>query len=160
MHSSTAAPIGRGASTILGGPRRRRPMRLAALALALALVGLALPQLAVARIVFNTIDPVGGVSATGRQLVLTGPISCTLGERAHLRVTVTQRTTGAVAVGRATLRCMGEAQSQQWRVEVRARGRHAFVPGPATAVALARSTRNGATTDVHQWLVNVTLVAP
>ena len=35
----------------------------------------------------------------GRQVTVTGPIAVTTGERTELRVTVTQRSTGAVAEG-------------------------------------------------------------
>jgi hypothetical protein len=47
----------------------------------------------------NTIDPVAIVADNGRHLIVTGPIECTHGERVELRVTVTQRETGAVAEG-------------------------------------------------------------
>jgi len=38
-------------------------------------------------------------------------------------------------------------------------GKASFDEGPATAVAIARSADRGESTDAHQWLVNVTLVA-
>jgi hypothetical protein len=34
-----------------------------------------------------------------------------------------------------------------------------FEEGPTTAVAVGRTTSRGETTDAHQWLVNITLVA-
>jgi hypothetical protein len=36
-------------------------------------------------------------------------------------------------------------------------GHETFTAGPATAVAFARTTSQGDTTDAHQWLVDVTL---
>ena len=49
----------------------------------------------------NTIDPVAVVAGAGRHLIVTGPIRCDQTERTYLRVTVTQRETGAVAEGNA-----------------------------------------------------------
>jgi hypothetical protein len=48
----------------------------------------------------NTIDPVAVGADHGQHILVTGPIACTAGERAQLRVTVTQRATGAIAEGR------------------------------------------------------------
>ena len=93
---------------------------------------------------------------TGRQIIVTGPIACTAGERAYLRVTVSQRATGAVAEGRSLVTCTGN--TQQWEVHASTQGNETFEEGPATAVAIARTTDRGETTDAHQWLVNITLV--
>ncbi len=87
---------------------------------------------------------------------MTGPIECTERERAHLRVTVTQRETGAMAEGRTRITCTGD--TQQWGVHASTHGKEAFQEGPATAVALARTSNRGETTDAHQWLVDITLV--
>jgi hypothetical protein len=126
-------------------------------AMILTLAGVFAVPLASAKIIRNTIDPVATVSANGRRIVLTGPIECAAGERAHLRVTVTQRETGAVAEGQARITCTGV--SQQWTVRAPTRGAASFDEGPATAVALARTTDRGDITDAHQWLVAVALVA-
>lgn len=122
--------------------------------LLLAVVFIAPPVLA--RIVLNTIDPVAIVAADGRHLVLTGPITCTANERAYLRVTVAQRETGAVAEGRTLITCSGG--TQQWEVHAATQGEKAFQAGPATAVALGRTTTRGDVTDANQWLVEITLV--
>jgi hypothetical protein len=108
-----------------------------------------------AGIALNTIDPVAVVTDDGRQLRITGPIACTTTERVTLQVTVTQRTTGAVAQGRAHFLCTG--QLQHWDVWVTHDGPESFEEGAATAVALARTRVQGKPTDVHQWLVDVTL---
>jgi len=118
-----------------------------------ALVSMA--PVAFARITANTIDAVAGLTDHGRQLVVTGPIACAEGERAYLRVTVTQRATGAVAEGRTVVACTGGIQ--QWEVRAAARGRETFEEGPATAVALGRTAERGKTTDAHQWLVDIAL---
>ena len=109
-----------------------------------------------ARYAANTIDPVAIVSDDGRQIIATGPFECTQGERYHLRLTVTQRSTGAVAEGRTLDTCTGGAQ--QWEVEASIRGKETFEEGAATAVAVGRTTDRGETTDAHQWLINITLV--
>jgi hypothetical protein len=92
----------------------------------------------------------------GHQLLLTGPVSCTESERTDLRVIVTQRSTGAVAEGRAFITCTGNVQ--HWEVMASTQGHATFQEGSATAVALARSLSSGEATDAHQWLVNITLV--
>lgn len=98
------------------------------------------------------------MSENGRKIVLTGPIQTDVVEKIFLRVTVTQRSTGAVADGIAILR--GTSELQQWEVKVKARGKASFEPGPATAVAIAITSDKGQTSDAHQWLVNITLVNP
>jgi hypothetical protein len=87
---------------------------------------------------------------------VTGPVACTEGEIGHQRVSVTQRSTGAVAEGRTRIVCTGELQ--QWEVQAAVLGEQTFEEGPATAVALCRATDRGESTDAHQWLVEVTLV--
>ena len=125
-------------------------------ALVLTLVGVFIARTAYAKLAANTVDPVALVAEDGRQILLTGPITCTQGERVDLRVIVTQRSTGAVAVGHAFI--TGTGAPQRWEVLAIAEGEAAFQEGPATVVALARSTAQGQATDAHQWLVNVTLL--
>src|SRR5438270_532925 len=124
------------------------------MAIILTLLGVVLAPLAYAKVALNTIDPVATVSDNGRQIVLTGPIQTDVVERIYLRVTVTQRTTGAVAEGIAILRGTGELQ--QWEVRAKTRGKASFEAGPATAVAIGITGDRGHTTDAHQWLVNIT----
>jgi hypothetical protein len=74
-----------------------------------------------------------------------------------MRVTVTQRSTGAVAEGQLVFDC--STTQQEWQVHANVLGRETFQPGPARAVAMARTTTDrGETDDAHQWLVDVTLV--
>jgi hypothetical protein len=110
-----------------------------------------------AKLSANTIDPVGIVSDNGRHVVLTGPVSATSGDRVELQVTVTQRSTGAVADGIVFFTGTGEVT--QWAVTAVTVGPAAFEPGPATVVALALTSVKGQPNDAHQWLVNVTLVS-
>jgi hypothetical protein len=130
--------------------------RLVSMVLLTTLLGVFLAPMAFAKIAFNTIDLVATVTDNGRQLLVTGPVACTQGESAHLRVTVTQRSTGAVAEGRTIVDCTGV--EQQWEVFAPTQGNETFEEGPATAVAIDYTTSRGVTTDAHQWLVNITLV--
>jgi hypothetical protein len=138
--------IGRKARTCIG-----------AAATVVALAGVVVVPSAMARVVRNTIDPLGVVSDDGRHLVVTGPIQCDAGQKVFVTVTVTQRTTGAVAEGFTRIACSGE--SQQWEVHAAAKGREVFEEGLATAVALARTSDRGDSDDAHQWLVEITLIA-
>jgi hypothetical protein len=111
---------------------------------------------AFARVTANTVDPIDIVADNGHHLTIAGPIAVTAGEKVELRVTVSQRSTGAVAQGVAFL--SGTGAPARWKVEAIAEGAATFEEGPATAVALARTTAGGKTTDAHQWLVEVQLV--
>src|SRR5438093_13734783 len=97
------------------------------MAIILTLLGVVVAPLAYARVMTNTIDPVATVSDNGRRIVLTGPIGVgdgtvfVAGERIFLRVTVTQRTTGAVAEGITVFKANGELQ--QWEVRAKTRGK-------------------------------------
>jgi hypothetical protein len=117
--------------------------------------GLVATPLVFAKITFNTIDSTAIVSRNGRHIHFTGPISTDQPQPVFMPVTVTQRTTGAIAEGYATL--IGNVPVQQWNVHAFSIGAKSFQPGRATAVALAQSrTIPGGADDVHQWLVNVT----
>jgi hypothetical protein len=124
-------------------------------AMVMAFGGVCIAPTAFAGISANTIDSVAIVTDNGRHIIVTGPIVCTENERAHLRVTVTQRATGAVAQGRTRITCTGD--TQQWEVHASTQGKETFEEGSATAVALGRTTTRGETTDAHQWLVDITL---
>ena len=130
--------------------------RLALGVIVLVIAGLFLAQGALARLVFNTIDSEAIVTAHGRHLVVTGPIQCTAGEQTFLRVTVTQRQTGAVAEGGTLISCTGDLQ--HWEVRASTLGKASFQPGAAVATAIATTHDHGDTTDAHQWLVAITLV--
>ena len=127
-------------------------------AVLLTAIGTFVARTAFAGIQVNTISPQAIVTDNGRHLIVTGPIkSNNPGERCFLRVTVTQRSTGAQAEGSVAFDCSGAVE--QWEVHAATQGNAAFQPGPATAVAVARTTVRGNATDAHQWLVNITLVS-
>jgi len=125
-------------------------------AIVLTLASVFLARTAFAKIANNTIDPIGILNDKGRHLTVTGPLAVTEGERIELRVIVTQWTTGALAEGAAIL--TGTGTTNQWEVQMQTEGRATFEAGPATAVAIARTTVGGQATDAHQWLVNITLL--
>jgi hypothetical protein len=130
--------------------------RLALLCLPLLiLAALWLAPGALAKLAANTIDTTGTIRDHGRRLVLTGPLTCDQVQFVDLRVTVTQRETGALAEGR--LRFVGTPEQQTWTLEAQTQGKNAFKPGGGRAVALATSTLKGKTDDAHQWLVDITL---
>ena len=110
---------------------------------------------AFAKLAANTINPIGQINKNGRELLITGPIAFTAGEVVHLKVTVTQRSTGAVAEGMVVLHSTGTPFV--WQVDAHASGHAEFQPGSATAVAVAVSSSHHRATDAHQWLVNITL---
>jgi hypothetical protein len=118
-------------------------------AIVAALTASFIVPLAFGRVILNTINPQATISDNGRHLVVTGPIQGdTPGERAYLRATITQRSTGAVAEGVLIFTLTGNLQ--QWEVDATTQGKDTFEPGPATAVAIARTTTAGTTSDAHQ----------
>ncbi|HZW11422.1 MAG TPA: hypothetical protein VFF69_16075 [Phycisphaerales bacterium] len=121
----------------------------------LVLAGVWLAPGALAKITFNTIDTTGTISDHGRRLVLTGPLACDKVQLVDLRVTVTQRETGALAEG--CVRFIGTPEQQTWMLEAQTKGRNTFQAGAARAVALAATSLHGRTDDAHQWLVDLTL---
>jgi|ERR1043166_806442 hypothetical protein len=135
---------------------KQHPKWLVSAAILLMVAGVFVARTAFAKLALNTIDPVGIVADKGRHLTVAGPLAATAGDRIELRVTVTQRSTGALAEGHTFF--TGTGTTNQWEVEARAQGGATFEAGPATAVAMARTTVGGKVTDAHQWLVNITLV--
>jgi hypothetical protein len=135
--------------------QRRRTWLVSALLLT-TLTGALAASTAYAKVIFNTIDPVAILAGNGRQIAVTGPIEVTAGERTAIRVTITQRSTGALAEGEAFF--TGTGSRQQWEVRATTLAKATFEPGPATVVAVAVTRTSGYdTTDAHQWLVNITL---
>ncbi len=129
--------------------RKLLPVALATLLLSIPAIGMA------RRLSANTIDPTARIVEHGGAIALSGPITCTQVELVGMRVTVTQRTTGAIAEGYLVF--IGTATQQHWQVNASVRGDADFEPGPAIATAIAVTSRNGQTTDAHQWLVPVQL---
>ena len=90
--------------------------------------------------------------------MVTGPVICTAGETIDIRVTLTQRATGALAEGFTRFSCAGALQ--HWLIDASTRGRESFQDGPATASAAGVTSNRGTVDDAHQWLVEVNLIHP
>ena len=137
-------------------PTDRHTTRSLAIA-AIVLTGALASTLAFAKIMNNTINPVATLTDNGRHIVLTGPIRCDGDQPADLRLTVTQRSTGAMAEGTGRIECTTGVK--QWEVRAATQGKARFAEGPAIAVGLAvTSTGRGEADDAHQWLVPVIVV--
>lgn len=126
-------------------------------ALAATIVATAAPAPAPARVRVNTIDQVASLDGAGRVAQVTGPIGCTQAERATIRVTLSQRTTGAVAEGRWQGVC--RRSTRRWTARrVVVQGSARFRTGRAQACALGVTRRRGRVTDARQWCQEVRLV--
>jgi pimeloyl-ACP methyl ester carboxylesterase len=132
---------------------QRTPLVLAGLA-ALLLSG---ADAASAFIAANTIDELATHKNDGRLLRVTGPIGCTRGERVSIRVTVTQRATGARARSRWRGRCTGKVQ--RWQVGARARRGTRFENGRGRVCAVAKTRSGSRVTDTRSWCERVNVVA-
>jgi hypothetical protein len=141
------------------GPGRRRSgtrlrRTLCVTSVVAAMTALAAP--AFAGVALNTIDRHATLDEGGRVVQVTGPIGCSQVERATIRVTVSQRTTGAVAEGRWRGRCAPTARTWTVRRFVQ-QGSATFETGTARVCALG-VTRSGAkVTDAKQWCQTVRL---
>ena len=130
-----------GLSARLAGTRHRPAPRLIVLR--------PFPRLDAHRIISPNIDSPVWLSGAGRQLLVRGPITCLAGHEVRIRMTVTQRSTGAVAEGRWQRLCTGG--SRHWTAKAVAEGSSAFAAGPAQACAVALARRGGKPTDALQW---------
>ena len=74
----------------------------------------------------------------------------------QIHVTVTQRSTGAVAEGNWKGECTGAAQT--WWTDAVTRGSTVFEPGEAQGVGFGVTLNRGKTTDRIQWLDEVSLI--
>jgi hypothetical protein len=78
--------------------------------------------------------------------------TCDAKETVVIRVTVTQRSTGAIAEADISFTATGELQD--WLARLPTIGRQAFEEGPVTVVYLIHTSYRGDSTDANQWLVN------
>jgi hypothetical protein len=85
----------------------------------------------------------------GGSVQIGGHVVCYEGAVAYLRVTITQRGTGAVAEGRTRITCTGEETA--WEIQGGTMGRDAFVGGPVTACGLLEVTGENDPHDAVQW---------
>jgi hypothetical protein len=101
-------------------------------------------------------DPTAEISKNGYVIRATGPVTCDVGERFSLRLTITQAQTAAYAEGRTRAQCTGA--ELQWQVRAISLLRTPFAEGTAQACALGITRSDGRPTDADQWCVDVTLV--
>lgn len=135
-------------------PIKRRTTGLAVAGI--VLVGLLLAQPATAGTMLNTIDETATLTPSGHTVAVTGPIGCDAGEIVHIRVRVTQSSTGAVAEGTFHARCTGDRQP--WTVRAATQGSTSFDPGEAHVEAWSRTVDRGEQTDFVNWEREVELV--
>ena len=109
----------------------------------------ALAVVAPALAFFARIDPTAMLSADGRYVVASGPLTCPKGAAFWLRVSVTQRATGAYAEAIKSFACTGKPQ--HWSVSALRTGDERFGAGPVEICALGRTLAGGRVTDAHQW---------
>ena len=132
---------------------KRAPLVIALMATTMT----ALTASASAGVVLNTIDREATVDAGGHVVEVTGPIRCSQVERARTRVTVSQRTTGAVAEGRWRGLC--RRITRTWTAKrLVPQGSAFFQAGTAHACALVVTRRAGRATDAKQWCRTIELI--
>jgi hypothetical protein len=134
------------------GTRLRRA--LCATGLVATMTALSAPALA--GVSLNTIDRHAALDEAGRVVQVTGPIRCSQVERATIRVTVSQRTTGTVAEGRWRGRCRTTTRTWTVRRFVQ-QGSATFETSTAQVCALGVTRRGTKVTDAKQWCRTVRL---
>jgi hypothetical protein len=85
----------------------------------------------------------------GGHVQIAGHAACAEGAVADLRVTITQRGTGAIAEGTTRIACRGG--EVPWDLQASTVGRGALSAGPATACGLLRVPGGDDPPDAFQW---------
>ena len=104
-------------------------------------------------------DPLAWLSASGRYALVTGPITCTVGDTYDLQLKVTQGDAGVQAAGVTGDQCAGDVQRWSVKAEVGADS-PALAPGAAQFCATATTWRSDAMTDQRQWCGELNLRRP
>ena len=97
----------------------------------------------------QTINAVATLRSKGGEVLVEGPIQCEKHEMLRLRVTVSQRTTRALAEGNLEQEATGRVQC--WEVVAKRQHAESFEEGPGEACVLATTWHHGTLTDVAQW---------
>ena len=105
---------------------------------------------------FNTINAEAHVRHNGREILVEGPIRCDKRETLRLRVTISQKATGAIAEGDTEEAATGGFQC--WEVVAKCRGEAVFEEGWAQASVLGTTWLKGRITDVAQWAGDLVLM--
>jgi len=103
----------------------------------------------------SDIDPVATLSGSGHEITVSGPLDCDDDLEFDVEVTVTQRTSGALAKGRGRFACT----AAQWKLvaPLRRRGSEPFQLGAAKVCALGEFRDRRRVFDAHQWCSDVLL---
>jgi hypothetical protein len=92
----------------------------------------------------------------GRDVIASGHGACTDDQQVTVAVTVTQSSTGAVAIGEIVQTCTGELQT--WSAWTTIDTSTLFVSDPGEACGLATTQENGYVTDTYDWCKPVDLI--
>jgi hypothetical protein len=103
---------------------------------------------------FSNIDARATLQNQGKGVVVTGPIRCAKGDRATLRITLTQRSTTSLAQVGLHGRCTGTLRAYRFPLKARV---GTFKAGAAFACLLGATERGGHYVDVNQWCRRVKL---
>jgi hypothetical protein len=100
---------------------------------------------------FTNVDDTATATPGGQNLAVSGWVKCTEGHIAEIRVTATQGSTEAS--GRTHVRCLGQTETERWKIHVATHGPVAFdasrtVEIDAWAVTRSRGDR---TAEPHTW---------
>jgi hypothetical protein len=85
----------------------------------------------------------------GRQVVVTGHVTCVKGDDYEIQTTATQSTTGALARGRVEGRCSD--RTDKFEAPTWVYDEALFEPGPAQVCGLLVTRNRGKVSDVFQW---------
>ncbi len=102
-------------------------------------------------------DRAGVLTDGGRAVRVSGPIACRAGDRVHIRATVSQASTGAVAAGVWSKSCTGT--ELHWHITAMVTDGVHFTAGGAEGVGLAIIRRHGTPGSAVQWIRRLTLKA-
>jgi hypothetical protein len=97
------------------------------------------------------------LSDGGGTVLVSGPITCRVGDSVRVRATVSQASTGAVAEGLWSRRCTGTLM--HWHITAIVNDGAHFSAGGADGAGLAIIRRHGVPRSAIQWISPLTLKA-
>jgi hypothetical protein len=140
---------------------RRCALRVASLAAAVAAFAVIAPPATATAIdpLHTKIDATARLDGTRKVVRVTGQVRCARCDRFTLVATVSQRSTGALAVG--GLRCLCRSDTERWSLKARVGeppSRFVAGVGRICAWVVARNAR-GKPIDAFQWCRDIKLLA-
>lgn len=116
----------------------------------LQLISFPEPQISARRVISDPgINSPLVLTQNGREVLLTGHVTCSKGDDYEIQTAVTQSTTGALARGRMQGRCSGRTESFEAPTWVYDEA--LFVAGPAQACGVLITRTRSKVSDVFQW---------